>query len=140
MPSRTGGSQEGTLARSNRIFISFAIEDEWARIRLAGHAKNERTPFDFVDMSAKKPWDEAWKTQCRSRIKGCDGVIALVSRNTANAAGELWEIKTAREEGVPIMGMYISQDNRPISLPTELSGVLIRDWAWDNIRNFLNRL
>ena len=128
------------MARSHRIFISFAIEDEWARIRLGGQAKNERTPFEFVDMSAKKPWDEAWKTQCRSRIKGCDGVIALVSSNTASAAGELWEIKTAREERVPVMGMYITQDNRPVWLPPELTGVLIVDWTWDNIKNFLNRI
>ncbi|SPP92761.1 TIR domain-containing protein [Bradyrhizobium vignae] len=128
------------MARTNRIFISFAMEDEWARIRLGGQAKNERTPFDFVDMSAKKPWDEAWKTQCRSRIKGCDGVIALVSNNTAGATGELWEIKTAREERVPVMGMYISQDNRPVWLPPELSGVLVVDWTWDNIKNFLDRI
>lgn len=128
------------MARSNRIFISFAIEDEWARIRLGGQAKNERTPFEFIDMSAKKPWDEAWKTQCRIRIKGCDGVIALVSKNTANAAGELWEIKTAREERVPVLGMYVTQDNRPYSLPAELSGVVVVDWTWDNIKNFLARL
>jgi hypothetical protein len=132
--------KEGAVARTNRIFISFAIEDEWARIRLGGQAKNERTPFEFIDMSVKKPFDEAWKTQCRSRIKGCDGVIALVSKNTVGAAGELWEIRTAREERVPVMGMYVSQDNRPYSLPAELSGVLVVDWTWDNIKNFLNRI
>jgi hypothetical protein len=128
------------MASSNRIFISFAIEDEWARIRMGGQAKNERSPFEFVDMSAKKPWDEAWKTQCRSRIKGCDGVIAMVSKNTAKAAGQLWELKAAREEKVPIIGIYTTQDDRPSSLPAELSGVRVVGWTWDNIKSFLDRL
>jgi hypothetical protein len=105
------------MPKSNRIFISFAIEDEWARIRMGGQAKNERSSFDFTDMSAKKPWDELWKTQCRSRIKGCDGVIAMISNNTNKAAGQLWEIKTAKEEGIPVLGIYTTPDNRPAARP-----------------------
>lgn len=38
-----------------RIFISFAIEDERLRDFLKGQAKNENSPFEFVDMSVKKP-------------------------------------------------------------------------------------
>src|SRR4051812_14993616 len=98
-----------------RIFICFAIEDEWARIRMGGQAKNERSPFEFVDMSAKAPWDEEWKRQCRIRIKGCDGVIAMISTNTRGAAGQLWEIKTAREEKVPVIGIYTTTENRPLT-------------------------
>jgi nucleoside 2-deoxyribosyltransferase len=101
------------MASSHRIFIAFAIEDEWARTYLVGQAKNENSTFSFTDMSVKKPWDEEWKKQCRSRIKGCDGVIALVSKNTAAATGELWEIKTAKEEGIPIIGIYTKSDDKP---------------------------
>ncbi len=85
---------------AKRVFIAFAIEDRKYRDFLVGHARNPRTPFEFVDMSAKEPWDEKWKTNCRSRVKGCDGVIALISKNTVNADGELWEIKCADEEAV----------------------------------------
>ena len=46
-------------------------------------AKNRKSPFAFVDMSVKDPWDSQWKTNCRTKIKGCDGMIALVSKNTA---------------------------------------------------------
>ena len=128
------------MATNNRVFIAFAIEDEWARVRMGGQAKNERTPFNFVDMSVKQPWDEAWKTQCRARIKGCDGMIAMVSTNTANAAGQLWEIKTAKEERIPVMGIYTTQENRPYMLPAELSGVRVTDWTWANIKAFMDRL
>lgn len=128
------------MFRKNRIFISFAIEDEWARVWLAGQAKNARSPFEFTDMSAKKPWDEAWKSQCRSRIRGCDGVIAMISHHTSSANGQLWEIRTAKEEKVPIVGIYTKWDERPSTLPTELNGVPVMMWTWDNIATFLNRL
>jgi len=59
----------------------------------------------------KKPWDSAWKTECRQRIKGCAGVIALISKNTKNADGARWEIKCAVDEGVSILGVHIFQDD-----------------------------
>jgi len=128
------------MASKNRIFISFAIEDKWAREYLVGQAKNEKSPFEFVDMSVKAPWDEKWRTQCRTRIKGCDGMIALVSTNTKNATGQLWEVKASKEEGVPVRGIYTTTDNRPTSLPAEFSGVRVVDWTWANIKAFLDSL
>ncbi|MBN2315427.1 MAG: TIR domain-containing protein [Sedimentisphaerales bacterium] len=125
---------------AKRIFISFAIEDKWARDYLRGQARNENSPFDFVDMSAKEPWDEKWKTNCRSRIKGCNGVIALVSKNTANADGQLWEIKCAKEENIRIKGIYTTTDKRPTRLPSELNGVPIVSWTWSNIESFVDSL
>lgn len=91
-------------------------------------------------MSVKEPWDEEWKKKCRTRIKGCDGAIALVSKNTAKATGELWEVKTIKEEGVPIIGVYTTTDDRPSSLPTEFSGVTVKAWTWANIKAFLDKL
>lgn len=128
------------MARYHRVFTAFAIEDVWARDYLVGQGRNERTPFQFTDMSVKQPWDYAWKTKCRSRIRSCDGVIALVSRNTERATGQLWEIGCALEERIPIMGIYTSRENRPYYLPAKLNGVPVRDWTWANIVNFLNRL
>lgn len=121
-----------------RIFISFAIEDARYRTLLVGQAKNEKSPFEFVDMSAKHPWDSAWKTQCRIRIKGCAGVIALVSRNTPAASGQRWEVACAKEEGKRVRGVYVS-DDRP-NTPGEFEGVRIVTWTWPNIRSFLDFL
>ena len=128
------------MASKHRIFISFAIEDAWYRTAVVGQSRNEHSPFEFVDLSVKKPWDEAWRTQCRSRIKGCDGVIALVSQNTRNATGELWEVKAAKVEGIPVRGMYITTSNRPTTLPAEFSGVRVMAWSWANINSFLDTL
>jgi len=128
------------MAKNNRIFVSFAIEDKTHRDLLIGQAKNEKSPFEFVDMSVKEPWDEKWKTNCRTRIKGCDGVIALVSKNTAKGEGALWEVRCAKEEKVPVRGIYCTTDNRPATLTAEFSGVRVVDWTWPNIASFINSL
>jgi nucleoside 2-deoxyribosyltransferase len=123
---------------AKRIFIAFAIEDEIYRNFLSGQAKNEQSPFEFVDMSAKQPWDEKWKTNCRTRIRGCDGVVALISKNTANAAGQLWEIQCAYDEGKPVMLMWIN-DERP-TLPALLNDKRINVWSWPNLKSFVSQL
>jgi len=128
------------MATKHRIFISFAVEDKIYRDFLVGQARNNKSSFEFIDMSAKEPWDEKWKTNCRTRIKGCDGVIALVSKNTAKAAGALWEVRCAKEERVPVRGIYCTTDNRPLILPAEFAGVKVVDWTWNNILSFLNLL
>lgn len=125
---------------AKRIFISFAIEDKNARDFLVGQARNEKSPFEFIDMSVKEPWSDSWKTRCRSKIKGCDGVIVLVSKNTKNASGQLWEVKCSREEGKIIRGIYTTSDNRPTTLPSELDGIRVVKWTWENIKNYIDSL
>jgi len=127
------------MAAKNRVFISFAIEDAYARDFLVGQARNNRCPFDFVDMSVKEAFDESWKTRCRSRIKGCDAVIALISRNTARATGARWEIWCARDERVPLLGVYVNKDDKPVP-PPELVGVRTIEWSWNGIASFINKL
>ena len=123
---------------SKRIFISFAIEDENLRNMLVGQARNNNSPFEFVDMSVKQPWDHAWKTQCRTKIKGCDGVIAIVTNNSKNADGQIWEINCAREESIPVRGVWGHSDQTPII--KSMDGIRTVYWTWDNIKNWLATL
>ena len=122
-----------------RIFVSFAIEDRFARDNLVHQSENQRAPFEFVDMSVKNAWDSSWKTRCRERIKTCHGVIAFVSNNTFNAGGARWEIQCACEEGLPVLPLYI-HDHGASRVPSELSGRKIYHWTWDNVKNFIDRL
>lgn len=121
-----------------RVFIAFAMEDKKSRDFLVGQSKNDNSPFEFVDMSVKEPWDTDWKTKCRTKIKGCDGVIALISKHTPSASGQLFEIKTSDEEKIPMMLMY-SGSERP-TLPEFLSGRRVNVWSWENIKNFISNL
>ncbi len=123
-----------------RIFISFAIEDEKYRDYLVAQAKNEKSPFAFVDMSVKQPWDEkVWKQKCRSKIKSCDGMIALLSKNIWHSRGARWEIKCAREEGIPVIGMHVKKNDKG-AIPPELKGKKVIIWSWDNLANIINRI
>ena len=97
------------MSQSKRIFIAFAVEDKAFCDLLRGQSKLGNCPIVYTDLSVKQPWDSAWKPRCRERIRGCDGVIALLSRNVRTAAGARWEIKCAIAEGVPVLGVYISR-------------------------------
>lgn len=127
------------MASKYRIMTSFAIEDARLRDFLVGQAKNENSPFSFVDMSVKEPWSSEWKTNCRAKISGCDGVIGIITNNTPKADGQLWELKCAEDEQVPVLLIYGYEDQRP-RLPTLLSGRRVHAWTWPNIAAFLDRL
>ncbi len=124
---------------NKRVFVAFAIEDRDEKVLFTGHSKNAKVPFEFVDMSAKEPWSEQWKTNCRTRIRGCNGFIALVSKNTKNAEGELWEIKCAKEEGIEMLGIYIKEATAS-DKPPILSGVVCKNWTWENVKEFIDNL
>lgn len=128
------------MAKNNRVFIRFAVEDRTFRDFLVGQAKNKHSPFDFVDMSVKEPWDERWKTNCCTKIRGCDGMITLVSKNTASASGARWEVACAKSEKVPVRGVYVDANNKPVVLPSEFTGVRVVEWTWDNIASFIDSL
>lgn len=123
---------------AKRIFVAFAVEDKSSRDLLKGQEVLAGSPIDYVDMSVKNPWSEDWKTRCRSRIRGCDGVIALLSRNTLNASGAKWEIKCARDEGKPLLGVYIHKNDK--SKPGEMGNAPAIEWTWDGIANFIKRI
>lgn len=94
------------------VFVAFAIEDERQRDFLRGQSLNTSSPFDYIDMSVKEPYDSGWKERVRTRIRRSDGVIALVSRHTLNSSGEKWEINCANEEGKRLIGVWVYRDDR----------------------------
>lgn len=123
---------------TKRIFVGFAVEDQKYRDLLRGQSKLGDCPIDYTDYSVKEPWSSSWKTNCRTRIKGCNGVIALLSSNVKNADGARWEIKCAVEEGVPIIGLHIFKNDS--YTPPEIAGKKVIPWTWDGVGNWINGL
>jgi hypothetical protein len=122
-----------------RVFVAFASEDIDTKILFTGQVKNARVPYEFVDMSIKEPFDEKWKTNCRSKIRSCDGFIALISKNTINAAGEMWEIDCAKQEKIKILGIYINGASL-IDKPDNMFWIDSKAWTWDNVKEFIESL
>jgi len=120
------------------VFIAFAIEDARLRDLLKGQSLNTQTPFEYIDMSVKEPYDNNWKEHVRTRIKRSDGVIALVSQNTLRSSGEIWEINCAKEERERILGLFAYTNDR--TRPSVLEGYRIIPWTWDGIASFIDSL
>lgn len=135
---RVTSERRTTVAGLKRIFVGFAIEDVDARNLLRGQSKLGDSPIEYADFSVKEPWDNAWKTKCRQRIKGCDGMIALLSSNTRNADGARWEIQCAVDEDVPLLGVYIHSTDT--YRPPEIAGKKVISWTWPGIASFIDGL
>lgn len=123
------------MAETKVVFVAFAIEDERQRDFLKGQSLSPRAPYEFIDMSVKEPYDEAWKERVRTRIRRSDGVIALVSKNSLTSSGEKWEIQCAKDERKPLRGIWAYSDDR-----TKLDGVATYAWSDQNIADFIDSL
>lgn len=123
---------------ANQVFIAFASEDVRQRDLLKGQAKNVNSGFDYVDMSVKQPYDSAWKTRTKERIKRSHGVIVLLSKSSQKADGQRWEVECALGLRKPVLGIYAYNHDR--SVPTYFPRNRVRDWTRPNLRAFINSL
>lgn len=123
------------MADNKVVFVAFAFEDERQRDFLKGQSLNTNSPFEYVDMSVKEPYDSNWKDHVRTRIRRSDGVIALVSKNSLTSSGQKWEIACSREEEKKFLGIWAYTDDR-----TNLLGVNTVVWTWPAIEKFIDSL
>lgn len=119
-----------------RVFIAFAKEDERIRDLIKGQSLHANTDFEYVDMSVKEPYDTKWKEHVKTRIRSSNGVIALLSKNSPLATGQLWEIQCAIDEQKPILGLYIYKEDR--TKPSIMDGIKCEVWTWDVLTKFIN--
>jgi hypothetical protein len=115
-----------------RAFISFEMEDRWARDFLAQHAKDESNDIQFVDYSVQNPWDSAWKTHCTERISQTKGTIVLIGPTTHESDAVLWEIQETARQGHAIFGIQIDTDEtHPV--PAGLDRANVIRWNFEQI-------
>ena len=123
------------MSNKPRIFVAFAMEDESIRDLFVGQARNENSPFEFTDLSVKERYESGWKSKVQTRIRGCQGVIAIISKNSQTSKGQKWEIECAKYEGIPIRGLWAYQDDH-----TRIPGIIILNWKWETINNWMENL
>ena len=123
---------------TKRVFISFDYDNDVKyRDFLVGQAKNPKSPIEIADWSLKEAFDTQWKTKCRERIRKTDLVIQLVGKKTYLAQGAVWEVACAKEEGVPVFGVYIDKNDKG-QIPSSLRGSPVIEWTWDGIAKKVN--
>ncbi len=124
------------MAHKKIVFVAFAIEDERQRDLLKGQSLLTSSPFEYVDLSVKEAYTtEDWKKRVRTRIRGSDGLIALVSKNSPASTGQKWEIQCAQEEKKKILAIRAYTDDK-----TSIAGVSVVAWTWDAIKKFIDGL
>ena len=62
----------------------------------------------------------------------------MLSRNSLRASGQRWETACAREERIPLLGIYIHANDK--SSPPEMNGVKKILWTWKGMQEFINSL
>ncbi len=123
-----------------KLFISFAADDRVARDKLVKDLDQVADKLELTSMLVKKPAESSWKDDCRKTIKRCDGVIALISRHSNHAQGQLWELKCARDLGTKVRGVYTNADNKPEKLASDISSIKMITWAKTHLESFIDSL
>jgi hypothetical protein len=121
---------------ASRAFVSFEMEDRWARDFLAQHARDKRIPFEFLDYSIKEPFESQWKTNARARIARTKGTIVLIGPSTARAEAVLWEVDETLRQGHRLFGIQINK-GKTYQAPVGVSRVV--RWNFQDIANELAR-
>lgn len=120
-----------------KAFISFQMEDKWARDFLAQHAKDKRNDIEFYDYSVQDPFDSKWKTECKRRIGLTKGTIVLIGPTTYQSEAVLWEIaETARQDHY-IFGIQINREKTHV-IPSGLPSQNVIRWDFTQIVKWLN--
>lgn len=118
-----------------RAFISFDFDhNDTEKTLFVGQSKNSKTPFSIQDWSAKSSMPQnQWEEIVEGKIKKCNMVIVLVGKYMASATGVKKEIKMAKENNVPIFGVYVDGADYNSNLPEGLARSRVVKWEWDKI-------
>lgn len=120
-----------------RAFISFQVEDRWARDFLVEQARQRNNAIEFTDYSVHEPFDEKWKTNCAARIALTRGTIVLIGSTTYLSEAVKWEIAETVRQKHYMFGIQINRDQtHPI--PAGLSATNVIRWDFEQIVKWLN--
>lgn len=125
-----------------RAFISFDFDNnEGQKKYFVGQAINSKTPFNIEDWSSKThlPQKE-WEKLINEKINKCNLLIVLVGKSMSTATGVAKEIAFAKENNVPVFGVYVDGAGATSNLPTGLTRGRVISWEWNNIASAIDQM
>jgi len=125
-----------------RAFISFDFDhDETEKNLFVGQSKNSQTPFSIEDWSSKASLpQEQWEALIKGKINNCNMLIVLSGKTMASATGVSKEITMAKDQNVPVFGVYVDGANSSSNLPAGLARNRTISWNWDNIAKAVKQM
>lgn len=125
-----------------RAFVSFDFDhDDTQKVLFVGQAKNSKTPFSIQDWSAKSSMAQSkWEAIVKEKINKCNLVIVLSGKTMASATGVAKEIAMAKEQDVPVFGVYVGGANSSSNLPSGLQRNRTISWDWNKIASAIKQM
>lgn len=125
-----------------RAFISFDFDhDETEKVLFVGQGKNSKTSFSMQDWSAKSSMAQSkWEAIVKEKINKCNMVIVLSGKTMASATGVAKEIAMAKDQNIPVFGVYIDGANTSSNLPKGLQRNRTIAWKWDKISDAIDQM
>lgn len=125
-----------------RAFISFDFDHDGIEKNLfVGQSKNSRTPFSIEDWSSKSSLPQSqWEALIKDKINKCNMLIVLSGQTMASATGVSKEITMAKDQDVPVFGVYVDGANTTSKLPKGLQRNRTIAWDWDKIANAIDQV
>ena len=125
-----------------RAFVSFDFDhDETEKNLFIGQSKNSKTPFSIEDWSSKSSLPQSqWERLIKDKINKCNMVIVLSGKTMASATGVSKEITMAKNQNVPVFGVYVDGANTNSNLPSGLTRGRTIPWNWDSIANAIDQM
>jgi hypothetical protein len=125
-----------------RAFISFDFDhNETEKVLFAGQAKNSKTPFSIQDWSSKSSLPQTqWEQIVKEKINKCNMLIVLVGKSMASASGVAKELSMAKDQNVPIFGVYVGGADSSSNLPSGLQRNRTIAWDWDKIASAVDQM
>ena len=125
-----------------RAFISFDFDhNENEKNLFVGQGKHPDTPWEIADWSSKEALAQSiWEEIIKDKINKCNMAIVLVGRKMASATGVAKEIKMAKQQDVPVFGVYVDGANTQSTLPEGLARSRTIAWTWDNVAGAVKQM
>lgn len=125
-----------------RAFISFDFDhNEIEKNLFVGQSKNSKSPFSIEDWSSKSSLPQTqWEKLIKEKINKCNMLIVIVGKYMALATGVAKEINFAKEQNVPVFGVYVGGADSSSNLPDGLQRNRTISWDWDNIAAAIDQM
>ncbi|QKW28335.1 TIR domain-containing protein [Streptomyces seoulensis] len=120
-----------------RAFISFRMEDRWARDFLKEHARNSKGEVEFIDYPIQDPFDSSWRARCELLISQTVGTIVLIGPTTYQSEPVEWEIRQTIEQGHQLFGIQVN-DRETHPIPKGLPAERVIRWDFERISSWIS--
>ena len=81
-----------------------------------------------------------WESIVKDKINKCNMLIVLVGKTMASATGVAKEITMAKDQDVPVFGVYVDGADSTSNLPAGLQRNRTISWDWEKIASAIDQM